>query len=77
MLVKMQRPTFSTEEVAPMLVYNRDQSYREMIPMTPEYEAMFQEHGLKEYGRVKLFAEVSIHKGEMKINAFSDGDLGW
>lgn len=78
MIVKMQRPLFSTDPYhQPMLIYNRDRSYRADVPMTPEYEAMFREHGLEEYGRAKLFAEVSIHKGAMKINAISDEDLGW
>lgn len=79
MLVKMQRPLFSSDPSnQPMLVYSRDRSFRLEVPMTPEYAAMFEEYGLEEYGRAKLYADVTVGKrGGFEVNAVSDGDMGW
>ena len=79
MMVKMQRPLYSDHPDGPMvLIYNRSRSFQVQVPLDEEYEEMFEEHGLPEWGRLKMFAEVTITRdGEIEVNAFSDGDLGW
>jgi hypothetical protein len=54
MIVKIQRPIVSSEEVPKALVYNRGRKFEAFMPMTSDIEGLFGEGEYKVYHKVKV-----------------------
>ena len=53
MIVKIQRPLFTTEERPMALVYNRGRKFYAQMPFTPEIAGLFEDGSLKVYHHAK------------------------
>lgn len=53
MIVKIQRPLFTTEERPMALVYNRGRAFQAQMPFTPEIAELFADGSLKVYHHAK------------------------
>lgn len=54
MIVKVQKPIMTNEDVPMVLIYNEDRSFQDMVPWNPMCEELF------ENGELKVYYAVSI-----------------
>lgn len=77
MIVKIQKPMSSSAPNPPVLVYNRERNFEQMLPYSDFWDALFEQSGLEQYGKVKLFAEVHLDRNILVVDRALKEDLGW